>query len=177
MARPDPDTLVSRGDLAPQSPFAPHNRSTAACRRRTSRKSPRRAPTCSLRARPSSTVSQARNAPRPPPTPGTPRAPTARLHARPARARARATAGFRLSVLLSATHHSAPLSPQPRTTRSRSTACARSSPRCPSRARPRSPPKPVATRSRVSARRAEPACDSNLEPRVVAVAEARASSF
>ena len=132
----------------PQSPFAPHNRSTAASHRQTSRRSPRRAPTCSLRARPSSTVSQARRArTHAQDAPRTPSAPARTL------ARTRATAGFGLSGLLPAAHHSAPLPPpQPRTTRPRSTACAQSSPRSPSRARPRSPPKRLAICSRVSAR-------------------------
>jgi hypothetical protein len=111
--RPTPTPFASRCDLVPQSPFAPHNRSTAASHRRTSRRSPRRAPTCSLRARPSSTVSLARRAPQPHAW-DAPRAPSARSPARPparAPARPRATAGLRLSMLRPPAHHTPPPPP------------------------------------------------------------------
>ena len=95
----DPNHLVSLCSLTLQpwvSPATlclsrlahPHHRLTAACPRRTSRRSPRRAPTCSLPAPPSSTVRPARRAPRP--APGRPPTPARAQHQPPPpRARAR----------------------------------------------------------------------------------------
>ena len=94
----DPNHLVSLCSLTLQpwvSPATlclsrlahPHHRLTAACPRRTSRRSPRRAPTCSLPAPPSSTVRPARRAPRP--APGRPPTPARAQHQPPPSARAR----------------------------------------------------------------------------------------
>ena len=110
----------------------------------------------------------------PRPAPGRPPTPARAQHQSPPppRARSRLPASGCCGFGFPVAHRCAPPSPQPTTTRPRSTACARSSPRSPSRARPRSPPRSPprpppergATPLRVGARRARQRATRTCNP-------------